>query len=171
MLLSVQRALQQQGESLPFAVDMPMDPIEFRGDDISFTRDVHVSGQMMGIEDRITLEGTIVASMRSTCVRCLGDAFFTLSIPFTEKYLREADEDEPDAFLYESSAVDLDQMVLGNLVMNMPTQILCKDTCKGLCPKCGKDLNEGPCNCDLTPVNPAFAALGALKLEEDETAE
>ena len=169
MLLSVQKALQMQGERLAFEVEMPVEPFEFCGDTIRFEKPVHVEGRMVGIEDRIELEGTIKADICSTCVRCLGDAAFQLEVPFTEKYLREEDPEEPDAFLYEASAVDLDQMVMGNLVMNLPMQILCKEDCKGLCPSCGKNLNEGPCDCDLTPVNPAFAALQALKLDgEDE---
>ncbi len=169
MLLSVQKALQLQGERLPFEAEVPLEPFEFCGDQLRFSSPVWVSGRMVGIEDRIELEGEIKAELLSTCVRCLKEARLPLNIPFTEIYLREEDPEEPDAFLYEASAVDLDQMVLGNIVMNLPVQLLCKPDCKGLCPTCGKDLNLGPCDCDRSPVNEAFAALRALKLEDEDT--
>lgn len=168
MQLSVQKALQRQGERLEFRVELGLEPFEFCGDQIAPCGPVLVEGHMMGVEDRIELDGVIHASLKSSCVRCLSEAVLQLRVPFTEKYLREPDEEEPDAFLYEASAVDLDQMVLGNLVMNLPVQILCKEDCKGLCPKCGKNLNEGPCDCDSEPLHSAFAVLKDLKLEEDE---
>ena len=53
----------------------------------------------------------------------------------------------------------MDEIVYKNIYMNLPSKKLCKNDCKGLCPKCGKNLNEGDCGCDTREADPRFDAL------------
>ena len=66
----------------------------------------------------------------------------------------------------ENGKLDIDEQLVELLELEFPTRILCREDCKGLCQRCGKDLNEGPCDCPTVEPNPAFAKL--LKLFDEE---
>ena len=51
----------------------------------------------------------------------------------------------------EDNVLELDELVISDLLLQLPTKILCKEDCKGLCFKCGKDLNDGDCDCPKDP--------------------
>ena len=55
--------------------------------------------------------------------------------------------------------LDVDKLVYGEILMNWPMQVLCKEDCKGICSHCGKDLNEGPCSCEQESPDPRMAAI------------
>ena len=61
--------------------------------------------------------------------------------------------------------LDTDALLRDDILLELPSKLLCKDSCKGLCPKCGKNLNEGECGCIMHEGNSAFAVLSKL-LEE-----
>ena len=68
-------------------------------------------------------------------------------------------ESEEDTLVAESEKIDLDALAWETLWTNLPLRLLCKEDCKGLCPKCGKDLNEGSCQCDHKEIDPRLAGL------------
>jgi uncharacterized protein len=81
--------------------------------------------------------------------------------------------DEPDAYevgadgvdampILDDDIIDLSELVRQNLVVNLPTAVLCAPACLGLCPGCGKNLNEGPCQCDTDRIDPRLAKLREL---------
>ena len=59
-----------------------------------------------------------------------------------------------------------DEVVISDIILNYPQKYLCKDDCKGLCPECGKNLNEGDCGCNKTQVDSRLEIL--KQLMEDE---
>ncbi|MBR5922574.1 MAG: DUF177 domain-containing protein [Clostridia bacterium] len=58
--------------------------------------------------------------------------------------------------------LEVDELVYSEVILNLPTKHLCKEDCKGLCPKCGKNLNKGDCGCDLSEPDPRFEKLREL---------
>ena len=77
------------------------------------------------------------------------------------------DEENDEIVLLEGSEVDLDELVTTAFVLAMDTKNLCSEDCKGLCAKCGADLNLGPCGC-RPEVDPRLAALAQLLDDETE---
>jgi DUF177 domain-containing protein len=75
----------------------------------------------------------------------------------------EVAEDDLDLFPYDGERVDLEPLFREELVLAVPFAPLCAETCKGLCPQCGADLNRGTCACEA-PGDPRLAALKGLKL-------
>ena len=71
-------------------------------------------------------------------------------------------EENDELILVENDRLDLKELVLSDLLLNLPMKHLCREDCKGLCPKCGANLNEGECGCNRKPVDPRFAALRDL---------
>jgi uncharacterized protein len=107
----------------------------------------------------VLLRGDIAAVLRLVCGRCLRDFKAEVSIPVDLAYhpveeLRvderyELSPDELNTGFYKDDELDLLELTKEQVLLTVPMKPLCSDTCKGICPRCGKDLNEGPCGCDL----------------------
>jgi uncharacterized protein len=83
---------------------------------------------------------------------------------------RAKGEDEEAFSIDRNHIVDLSELIRQTLLVNLPLQPLCRAECAGLCPQCGKNLNEGPCDCPTETVDPRFAALESL-LDDEHMAE
>ena len=109
---------------------------------------------------KVIVKGTSTAVM--PCDRCLSDVDCKVEVD-SEFVLDEPDsyaecEEEAEAFLngYE---LDTDLCIHNELTMGLPMKVLCKDDCKGLCPVCGRNRNEGECGCDTFVPDPRMAAI------------
>jgi uncharacterized protein len=105
------------------------------------------------------------------CDRCARPTEIVLDAPFQEfePYPDDegTDEDGDEPRIREKHGrfeLDAGTLVWEQFVLALPFKPLCSETCKGLCPTCGADLNEGPCGCDEGGLDPRLAALRTLKL-------
>ena len=96
------------------------------------------------------------------CDRC-GKAFSREKVVKLDSLVAQEleDEENDDILLLEGTELDLDQAASEAFVLAMDTKNLCSDDCKGLCAKCGANLNLGPCGCK-PEVDPRLAALAQL---------
>ncbi|MCR5387959.1 MAG: DUF177 domain-containing protein [Lachnospiraceae bacterium] len=98
----------------------------------------------------LTLEAHTVFTLIAPCDRCLCDVKVEVpvdiekSIPFAKE---EQDPDEEIDCYLSDKKLDMDSLLCTELSFNFPMIVLCKDDCKGLCPDCGANLNEGTCGC------------------------
>ena len=105
---------------------------------------------------------TFVARGKSSCQRnffcdrCLE--------PSVEKIFCEFDEELTSEEITENVA-DITELVRDTFLANLPIQNLCRSDCKGLCPVCGKNLNNGDCECDRSNFDPRLAVLKNFKLD------
>ena len=106
---------------------------------------VKVTGSLALHGDDVYVDGVVNCAIVGECARCLKRAEYNLTAEFSVVYATER-QDEDD-YLYHSGLVDLKLAVDDVLLINFPTVIYCKEECKGLCPICGKDLNESSCDC------------------------
>ena len=122
----------------------------------------HASGSVKNSAGALTLSGVLEADMRCTCARCLRefDKHISLSVAAALADSLQ-DEDNPDIFLLEGDAADLDEVFRTAFIFEMPQRFLCSENCLGLCEKCGKNLNDGPCSCTAEP-DPRLAVLRQL---------
>lgn len=72
------------------------------------------------------------------------------------------EEDFEDYIVIEGDELDLDELIYSDIILLTPTKFLCKEDCKGLCPTCGKNLNEGDCACAKQQTDPRLEALRQL---------
>ena len=77
----------------------------------------------------------------------------------------ENDKDFEDYIVIDDASLNLDEFVREEILLFLPNKILCKENCKGLCPKCGKNLNDGKCDCKKD-VDPRMEVLLQLLNEE-----
>lgn len=110
----------------------------------------------------VFVEGEITCVVSGLCDRCLQQITHKqFVLPFQQEFFKDFADD--DSYVYCDSKLDATKAVQDEIVLSMPTNLLCKESCKGLCPKCGADLNTQQCSCDTAKPN-AFSVLKNLKL-------
>lgn len=129
----------------------------------------------------ILASGIVRAHAVGECDRCLEAAEFDIASEVDEYFLFQApaeedladDEDEVDYSLVgEDHTIDLAEPIMAAILMETPYVVLCREDCKGLCPTCGANLNEGDCGCAAKRAEEAardnpFAALADLKFDDE----
>lgn len=112
----------------------------------------------------LRLEGAITLEVMIPCARCLEDVRTTLSVDFDKEADMKLTEEERLSALDESDFLngynlDVDKLVYGEVLLNWPSRVLCKEECKGLCKVCGQNLNRKTCSCDSTDFDPRMAKI------------
>ena len=129
---------------------------------LEYLTPIAVTGEVANHAGLLELHAQLRADMLCQCARCLKEFEKPLEMPVTAYLTQELeDEDNEDYYLIEDGEADLDEIMRDALIFNFEPRILCSEDCKGLCPKCGKDLNEGPCGCAEDP-DPRRLTLGQL---------
>ena len=126
-------------------------------------------------DGELYVKGNMTALFKLQCVRCLKEFEYNLDskieiVYSTESALeiveKELTKEEIDVNTLKSNEIDIDAILLEQLTLDMPMKSVCRIDCKGLCPKCGTNLNEGKCSCPSTEqVNKRFAKLKEIKLK------
>jgi uncharacterized protein len=158
----------------PFAHTYGPEEIELEDEGARLTSDATVEGSASRKGQEVRLRGVIETEVELLCDRCLTPALAPLAVEFDASFIpREIDAGKgehvelqaEDLLLdaYEGDAVDLDELVREQILLALPSRRLCREECKGLCPKCGADLNAGHCSCEQGEVDPRWAALADLK--------
>ena len=138
---------------------MPED-LEITEAELKITAPIVLTGVLENAGDVILLKANARTEIERTCGRCLKVFTEQLNAEVLEKfYPAGAENIENDAFIYESDLLDITEPVRESLLLAVPLQSLCREGCRGLCPVCGADRNEGDCGCDTTTVDPRLAAL------------
>jgi uncharacterized protein len=122
---------------------------------------VEVDLHLESLNDGIVVDGEVVSRWHAECRRCLKPIDGEVRGEVHELYQREVTDD--DAFPIEGEQLDLTEMVREVLLIDAPGAPLCREDCSGLCPTCGRDLNDGACDCMPAPADPRWAVLDQLR--------
>lgn len=159
--MNLHELLLNPGSRLPFRCELSTDRLDFPAV-LSYTAAPVGEGFIVNNAGALTLRGTLSAAMRCVCDRCAAEFDREVSYPLDVPLASELqDEENPDYFLLEGDELDLEELLETVFILNMDTRFLCRDDCKGLCSRCGKNLNEGPCDC-RTESDPRLAVLEQL---------
>jgi uncharacterized protein len=120
----------------------------------------------------ILVEGTLDGAVTVECSRCLRPTTLPVSVELQEEFkptvdvLRgtylAADEEDTALLINEYHILDIAEVLRQAVLLAVPMQVLCRTDCAGFCQMCGKDLNEGPCDCPKMDIDPSWEQLGAL---------
>ena len=159
--MNLHELLLNPGSRLPFRCELSTDRLDFPAV-LSYTAAPVGEGFIVNNAGALTLRGTLSAAMRCVCDRCAAEFDREVSYPLDIPLASELqDEENPDYFLLEGDELDLEELLETVFILNMDTRFLCREDCKGLCSRCGKNLNEGPCDC-RTESDPRLAVLEQL---------
>ena len=161
MLLDVKPILRDPAKQLTFQFEMDLSDLEFSGRH-PVSRPVVVEGQAYSSADVLLLDLTARSTLDAVCDRCGKEFLQDKEIPYSCMLAEELqDEDNDEIVLLEEGKVDLADLARTAFILGMDTKTLCSEDCKGLCPRCGADLNLGPCSCKKE-ADPRFAVLAKL---------
>lgn len=132
-----------------------------------FSRPVRVSGYVTRRSEVYTIRYEADFETRAQCSRCLVAVERTYHKEFEHVLLEDVRDGDTigDFIPAPGGELDLDELVTSDILLELDGVPLCSEDCHGLCPKCGKNLNEGGCGCDLREPDPRFDVLRKL-LEE-----
>ena len=163
MQLGLSKIIDCPGASIDFSVSVDLSDLLY-GTSYPVSEPVLASGTVRNTAGVLVMTGSVTTCLHGVCDRCAND--FTRSVEFpidvvlVEELSNEENEDEW-VFPLKGECADLEEIVRTVFVLNMDSKLLCKSDCAGICCRCGKNLNEGPCTCQKE-IDPRFAALRQL---------
>lgn len=117
-------------------------------------------------QGRVVVEGELQLTLSVPCDRCLQSVAVPLTVTFSHEVaapegdggISENASDEEQCFVF-GYELDTDTLIDNEILIQMPVKVLCREDCKGICPTCGRNLNEGECGCDNFVPDPRMAAI------------
>ena len=161
MHLNLSEIINIPGKSVEFDFEMVISDLQFDGVE-RFDGPCHVVGSVQNHAGILELLADVSCNMDCICDRCLTEFHKALELKIIAVLSAdEANIDNPEFYYVDNGSIDLDEIVRTELVLNMDQRFLCREDCKGICPKCGANLNDGPCDCKKE-IDPRLAILGKL---------
>jgi len=145
------------------------DPL-FDGVGFELGESVRVSGRLSGATaGRFYWKGRIATTVRATCRRCLGSAELVIDVRVDAMFTDSQDAEDPSEYVVPKGAgiIDLREVIREELILAARQFVLCREGCKGLCQRCGIDLNLHSCDCRPS-LDPRWTALETIKTESGE---
>lgn len=173
---------QLKEKSLSLEIDCPADRFPVLRQIIGegaceFAAPIHLEFKAARIGEWVEVDGGFQTSLRLTCGRCLKQFLSPLQSGFALTYTQLAAaadasgsptapvEAEESGFMgFRGDSIDLRDGIQEQVILSLPFRPLCSEACRGLCPQCGADLNQGACRCSPARADSAFAILQKLKL-------
>jgi uncharacterized protein len=146
-----------------------LNPVDER---VQITEPAQVNGKVRLAGNEVFVNGHVETRAQVECDRCLKPVDLPVNADFTLEYIPGAEyessaaaeltEAELSVSVFDGEAIDVDEIVKEQILLAVPTRMLCREDCKGICPECGTDLNSGECACKKDDIDPRWAALKNL---------
>lgn len=128
-------------------------------EDITIDSPVSINATLTNTGSILKLEGSLKTHFTGKCSKCLTDVGADLELNIRENIVNGETSDDMEAYTYEGKFVELDRIIKDNIILNLPMKLLCRQTCKGMCPVCGNDRNVKSCHCSQENINPQMEML------------
>ena len=169
MLLDLTRYRQPQAH---FSRTFQPEEVAQKGDAYQIVAPVDLDFDIVKDKERFRLTGTVRTELELPCSRCLELFRLPVDATFDQRFLpaaemaseeeREVQEDDFENSYYRDDQIDLNELLREQFYLTLPMKPLCRDTCSGLCPQCGTNLNTGTCACATGWEDPRLAPLKGL---------
>lgn len=162
MRINAEKIFKNEGLSSDYTFSLDLSDCEFWGE-YPFKTPIEVTANLSNRAGMVVLTTHATVRFETGCARCTKGVVLDIPID-TENYVvtEYENQDDNSMILAEDYMIDLDEIAEFAVITSAPMKVLCKDDCKGLCPKCGKDLNEGKCDCPEKEPDPRLAILKNL---------
>ena len=110
----------------------------------------------------LNFTANVDATLVCVCARCLSEFAVPVQRAFSAVLTVEEENGEiPGLYGLDGDKADADEIIVSEFVLAVDQRYLCSEECKGICQKCGADLNAGRCSCE-SEIDPRLAVLGQL---------
>jgi len=163
MLLDLREIIELPGGKVTFDYEPDMTKV-ISGSIIGIKEPVRAVGKVSNNAGVLTFTADTQATCVCVCARCLKDFERDIHKQISVNLTEEGVGENPDGYFLQGDKIDATEIIVTEFILNIDDRMLCFDDCAGLCQKCGKNLNEGKCDCKKD-IDPRLAILGQL-LEE-----
>lgn len=156
-----------------FNVEISPADIDLEEDTARIEKPVRIAGSLSKKIAQVDIAGNISAEIEIDCTRCLSPTETTLDFPFKVVYVTQENytqneeaelrAEDLEVAIFEGDKIDLSGLAREQILLNLPTRFLCRENCRGLCPKCGANRNAVNCNCEEKELDPRWQGLRDLK--------
>ena len=146
-----------------------LNPVDER---VKLTAPASINGKIRLAGNEVFVNGHVDTRAQVECDRCLKPIELPVNADFELEYITDSEyessgvaeltEAEMSVSVFDGDAIDVDEIVKEQILLAVPTRMLCREDCKGICPQCGTDRNTGVCNCVTEDIDPRWAALKDL---------
>lgn len=162
------------GEELPFEFETNAEELDAVADTYSFEGAITVKGVYVNTGRCYRFSGEISCTKSFICDRCLEPSMLEQQHEFNEEFQRGSEpanggEKAKIVNYFDGDVIDLAPVIRDVLLSDQPLNNICNADCRGLCLKCGANLNHGDCGCDRTVIDPRLAALQQLLKKNNST--
>ena len=176
MKINVANLADRPGEEIPFEFTTTAGEIDAIADTYSFEGDIVVRGVYVHTGRCYRFTGQISCTKSFVCDRCLEPSSLQQVHDFNEEFQRGSEpvsggEKAKIVNYFDGDVIDLSPVVRDVLLSDQPLNNICNADCRGLCLKCGANLNHGDCGCDRTVIDPRLAALQQLLKQNNSSIE
>lgn len=166
MVINLENVFNNGVSSISVDSDYDFSDCEFNGV-YPFTTPVKLRGAVVNETDIVYIRADASFRFDAVCDRCACEFSREMTVPINHILVSELNDEDNDEFiLAEGMQLDVEQLVLEDILLSLPMKTLCKDECKGMCSGCGKNLNDGPCDCKKE-IDPRLAVLQNLFAEDE----
>jgi len=161
MIIELEQIFNNIGACL--VIDHELDLSDYQtGSFKPFTGPARVAGRVFNSTGIVRIKAQATANLQTICDRCACEVTRLFQVPVEHILVTSLNnEDNDDFILLDKPQLDLDRLAGEDIFLALPSKILCSGKCKGLCQKCGKNLNNGQCGCKKT-TDPRLAVLEQL---------
>lgn len=162
MLLDLKEVFQNEGCKKEVDYSLSMSDIELDGV-YPFKTPVNISALAVNKASLVNLELKVNFPYTRNCDRCFEEYSQKMDFVFRHKLIKTLSDEENDDYIETPDCkLELDELVISDIILSLPTKNLCREDCKGLCQDCGKNLNEGKCSCKKSQIDPRLEILKEL---------
>jgi uncharacterized protein len=143
-------------------------------DEVGLVEPAEVSGRVRRDGAEVELSGKLRAKIIAACDRCLQPVNLSIGADFKERFVpavswraeqqHELQEEDLNLSVFDGEAIELDDLVREEILLAVPAHVLCREDCKGLCPVCGIDRNQGSCQCETKATDSRWQGLEELQM-------
>ena len=161
MILDLKSIFANEGSVLPIAYEMDLSSVEFAGG-FPLKMPVKVQGSVSNRASMVILMLKITYTFSADCDRCGVSTERVHTLSLNKTLAVSVESEESDIVPVPGMELNVDELVFSEVYVDLPSKHLCNKNCKGICPKCGKNLNEGNCDCPTKEIDPRLSKLAEL---------
>ena len=171
VILPISQIVGKTGESMEFSLSEQIENTAGYPDVVCFSEPVTIEGVLKNTGKQMVLNAVCCTEAKILCSRCLAEVNVPISFQIEETFYPAGyteQEKEKEAETFSDDRIDVSGIIERGILAGLPMKVVCREQCKGLCSKCGKNLNEGPCSCDHTEFDPRLESLRSLFNVDEE---
>jgi uncharacterized protein len=170
MKMDLSRLRDENVSSIVLNGQVEKDQVDIDGRRIRFIEPIKYEGEIYKVDDDYLIHIDVIYKYEEICGRCLEPFIKEERTFLSGKLVKKSDEtmedEEGEIIYYSDEKLDLTEEIMTMVYLSLPMKPLCKVECKGICPQCGANLNVEECNCIVEDIDPRFAVLKDLWLNE-----